>query len=424
MLSWGFRVTGGFMRPDPASVATAGTSVGSTKFDHHPVPRARRYGHREKARWYAPGAIAVDTLGAGLPVLLVFTTSSQPYPLPAALVAAVAWPGVRAVHLRYTQRLLGESRGLVSTLHDWLTLAGLLAVVQVVSGVSPAPAYALAAIASAPVCSAVYRVLMHRDLTARRRAAQAVRRVLVIGEPGAARTRSWSTSPPAPTTRTSWSARSRWAVVAEQRRAGGRPAGRGTRGTPAQDAAAVLDAVAAHRADLVLVAPGARLTGERLRRLSWALHDAGLPLAVCLGADRGGRAADPAGDRRRADPAARRRARAAAARSRRSSPCWTGRAPRSDCCCSLRCSSASPLAIRLGSPARPSTGRRGIGRDGRARSPCGSSARWWWTPTRARRELAGGQRERRARCSRCAATRGSPGWAGCCAAPRWTNCRS
>ncbi|MGH3313529.1 MAG: sugar transferase, partial [Streptomyces sp.] len=152
----------------------------------HPVPPARKYTFGDKARWYTPGAMAVDALGTGVPVFLVFTAGGQPHPVWAALLASAAWLGVQAVHQRYTLRLVGESRGLLSTLHDWLTLAGVLAVVQVVSGVYPAPAYALAAIASAPLLTGAYRALTHRDLTARRRVAQAVRRVLVIGEAGPA----------------------------------------------------------------------------------------------------------------------------------------------------------------------------------------------------------------------------------------------
>ncbi|MYT23901.1 exopolysaccharide biosynthesis polyprenyl glycosylphosphotransferase, partial [Streptomyces sp. SID7760] len=52
---------------------------------------------------------------------------------------------------------------------------------------------------------------------------------------------------------------------------------------PNADSTAVLGAVRSHHADLVLVAPGARITGERLRKVAWALHDAGLELAVFPG---------------------------------------------------------------------------------------------------------------------------------------------
>jgi exopolysaccharide biosynthesis polyprenyl glycosylphosphotransferase len=50
-----------------------------------------------------------------------------------------------------------------------------------------------------------------------------------------------------------------------------------------EDAGVVLGAAREHGAELVLVAPGPRLSAQRLRRLSWSLHDAGLPLAVLPG---------------------------------------------------------------------------------------------------------------------------------------------
>ncbi|NUS17297.1 MAG: sugar transferase, partial [Streptomyces sp.] len=52
---------------------------------------------------------------------------------------------------------------------------------------------------------------------------------------------------------------------------------------PAEDAASVLRAAREAHAELVLVAPGPRLSAERLRRLSWCLHDVGLPVALLPG---------------------------------------------------------------------------------------------------------------------------------------------
>ncbi|WP_103536800.1 exopolysaccharide biosynthesis polyprenyl glycosylphosphotransferase, partial [Streptomyces sp. B188M101] len=46
------------------------------------------------------------------------------------------------------------------------------------------------------------------------------------------------------------------------------------------DVSTVLGGVYAHAADLVLVAPGPQLTGDRLRRLGWGLHDGGVALSV------------------------------------------------------------------------------------------------------------------------------------------------
>lgn len=56
-------------------------------------------------------------------------------------------------------------------------------------------------------------------------------------------------------------------------------------GTPqwSDDGGTVLDAARQLGTDAVLIVPGARLTGERLRQLSWAVQDAGLPLVVVSG---------------------------------------------------------------------------------------------------------------------------------------------
>jgi exopolysaccharide biosynthesis polyprenyl glycosylphosphotransferase len=49
------------------------------------------------------------------------------------------------------------------------------------------------------------------------------------------------------------------------------------------DGTTVVAAARRYAADLVLVVPGSLLTGERLRRLSWAVQDDGLSLAVASG---------------------------------------------------------------------------------------------------------------------------------------------
>jgi exopolysaccharide biosynthesis polyprenyl glycosylphosphotransferase len=54
-------------------------------------------------------------------------------------------------------------------------------------------------------------------------------------------------------------------------------------GTPETDAAAVLGAVDELAADVTFVAVSRPMSGERLRRLSWALHDRGCPLIVLPG---------------------------------------------------------------------------------------------------------------------------------------------
>ncbi|MCB5177887.1 sugar transferase [Streptomyces antimicrobicus] len=237
----------------------------------------------DKARWYLPAAVIADLVGAAVPVALVFEAAQQARPGSCALAAALAWVGVQAVRHRYDRRALGESRGALPVLHDWLILIGVLAVARAATGESTPRLAALGALLPALLITLAVRKLTYRHLSAARREAQAVSRVLVIGEPAAAEDviahLAARTDHP-------------YVVV------GVVPVGPGSLdsgvpvaarldadgpGAPLGDSAAVLAAVRNHRADLVLVAPGARFGGERLRRLSWALHDAGVELAVFPG---------------------------------------------------------------------------------------------------------------------------------------------
>ncbi|MFD7028024.1 sugar transferase [Streptomyces sp. NPDC059917] len=242
---------------------------------------ARRLG--DKARWYLPAALTADLVGAAVPVGLVFEAAEQARPLFCALGAAVAWVAVQALRRRYASRLLGESRGVLPVVHDWLILIGVLAVARVVTDESTPRMAALGALLPALLITVACHKLTYRHLSGARREAQAVSRVLVIGEPGTAEDviahLAARTDHP-------------YVVV------GVVPVGQGSLGSgvpvaarlaaelpdlPGGDAGAVLEAVRSHHADLVLVAPGARMAGERLRRIAWTLHDAGLELAVFPG---------------------------------------------------------------------------------------------------------------------------------------------
>ncbi|MFD6935111.1 sugar transferase [Streptomyces goshikiensis] len=242
---------------------------------------ARRLG--DKARWYLPAAVTADFLGAAVPVGLVFDAAQQVRPVYCAAAAALAWTGVQALRRRYTSRALGESRGVLPVLHDWLILIGVLAVARVVTEESTPRLAALGALLPALLVTVACHKLTYRHLTAARREAQAVSRVLVVGEPAAAEDviahLAARTDHP-------------YVVV------GVVPVGSGAleSGVPVagrlapqmpdaatEDPAAVLGAVRTHHADLVLVAPGARFAGERLRRVAWALHDARMELAVFPG---------------------------------------------------------------------------------------------------------------------------------------------
>ncbi|MFK0258925.1 sugar transferase [Streptomyces sp. NPDC090445] len=241
----------------------------------------RRIG--DKARWYLPAAVSADLLGAGVPVGLVFDAAQQARPGYCAVGAALAWAGVQAVRRRYAARALGESRGVLPVVHDWLILIGVLAVARVVTGESTPRLAALGALLPALLITVACHKLTYRHLSAARREAQAVSRVVVIGEPAAA-----------DSVISHLAARTDHPYVV----VGVVPVGSGpvdsgvpvagrldarASEAPATDATAVLGAVRSHHADLVLVAPGARIAGERLRRIAWALHDAGLELAVFPG---------------------------------------------------------------------------------------------------------------------------------------------
>lgn len=240
----------------------------------------RRRGYGDGAAWYPPVVVAADAVSAGVPAAVTLQAGGQPHPLLCALVAAVAWPAVLAARRRYAADAPG---GGVQVLGDWLVLLGVLAVLRTAFDVATEPSAALAGLAWAPLLTTVGRRVVGRRPVAARREAHTVRRVLVIGEPGtadhvvrhlAARTgHAYAVVGVVPV----GSAKLECGAPVTERLGVLEPAG------PQDDAAAVLRAAREHGAELVLVAPGARLAAERLRRLSWCLHDAGLPVALLPG---------------------------------------------------------------------------------------------------------------------------------------------
>jgi exopolysaccharide biosynthesis polyprenyl glycosylphosphotransferase len=238
----------------------------------------------EKAGWYLPAALLVDAVGAALPVALVLDTAEQSHPLWCSVVAAAAWLSIAALRHRYVTRQLGESGSVAPVVHDWLTLIGVLAVLHVAIDDESSPVAALAALAPCALVTAVRRKLTHRHLLASRREAQAVRRVLVVGEPGAA---DDIVAHLARRTDHEYVAVG-VCLVGEGASASGLPVcarlgGEDAHRSAQEDASAVLGGADALGADMVFVAPGRHMAGERLRRLSWALHDTGRPLAVLPG---------------------------------------------------------------------------------------------------------------------------------------------
>ncbi|GAA3881321.1 exopolysaccharide biosynthesis polyprenyl glycosylphosphotransferase [Streptomyces sedi] len=244
------------------------------------------------ARWYAPTAVATDAAGVFAPVLAVYQLSGQPRPLAAAVVATVCWLTVRSWHRRYRRGRLGESRGLLASFHDWLLLLGLLAGLRAVTGESSQVSAAALALLPAPLVAGATAMALHHHLTGRRHRAEAVRRVLVVGEPEGVDT---------VTARLAAGTDHAYVAVGAVLLGPGHltsgvpplarlPLERGDHSPEVPDlvpvgtdGSGVLGAARRQGADLVLLVPGGRLGGERLRRLCWSVQDSGLALCVASG---------------------------------------------------------------------------------------------------------------------------------------------
>ncbi|MGP4110652.1 exopolysaccharide biosynthesis polyprenyl glycosylphosphotransferase [Streptomyces sp. 4N509B] len=248
--------------------------------------------HGDGSAWYTPLALAADVLGVALPVVAVYSLAGEPRPLTTALVATACWTAVRAGHRRYggRSRGVGEFRGLLATVHDWLVLVGLLAVLRVATGESSRLPSAAFALLPALLVTGLTGWAIHRHLTRQRRRALALRRVMVVGEAAPVE---------AVTARLAARTDHPYVVIGAVPVGGalgtsgvaalGRlPAGSAARESassegPVDDGDAVVAAAREHAADVVFVAPGCDLVGDRLRRLTWAVQDAGLSLVVATG---------------------------------------------------------------------------------------------------------------------------------------------
>ncbi|MFC4505347.1 MULTISPECIES: exopolysaccharide biosynthesis polyprenyl glycosylphosphotransferase [Streptomyces] len=246
---------------------------------------ARRPVHREetRARWYRPVSVCVDLLAAALPVAAAIVEVHEPHPLRLAAAAALLWPLTGFVSRRYTPQAWGDGGGLRAVVRDWLVLVGALATLRVVCGLNSVPAEAFTALIPALVCTGLCQKVIHRHLLAARRHARALRHVLVVGE---------ASTLDAVVAQLAQRTDHEYVIV------GACPVGEDevhsgvplcTRlpleapEAPEADAAAVLGAADELGADLVFVAPGPHLSGERMRRLSWALYDRGRSLMVLPG---------------------------------------------------------------------------------------------------------------------------------------------
>jgi exopolysaccharide biosynthesis polyprenyl glycosylphosphotransferase len=226
--------------------------------------------------------LGVDAVVTGVSVFSVFGMAGQAHPVRSAAAVTLSWIVVQAVRRRYGRGELGESRGALPVLHDWLILIGTLGVLGVATKHTPEPLVSLVALIPSLAAALICRRGVHRHLTGTRRRAQAVDRVLVVGEPGTlddtVRRLASHTDHPCAVV---------GVVELDKGAETGGTAGEGS-GPPDLDADGragrwLVDTARRHRAQLVLLAPGPRLAGDRLRELCWALHDAGLEVALTPG---------------------------------------------------------------------------------------------------------------------------------------------
>lgn len=236
--------------------------------------RSARPGPKHGPGRYLPLVAGFDVVGLGIPAWFVLRTDGQPRALAGAAVAAMVWSGVRAARGRYAARNPGRPAGAVAAAGDWLLLIGLLAVLWTAADTTVDPAAAVVALVPGLLATAALSGARRIPRPGGRRT---VRRVLVVGESaGVERAVRLLSS------------RSDHAYLV----VGVVPVGTASltcdvpvpgrlASEPADDdASTVLGAAFAYEADLALVVPGPQLAEERLRRLSWGLHDGGLALSV------------------------------------------------------------------------------------------------------------------------------------------------
>lgn len=242
--------------------------------------RRRRGG---KPAWYAPAAIAVDAVGAAGPVYTVFRLFGEAHAVWYATAVAVAWVLVRASHTRYAWRALGERGRVRPLLRDGMVLLGVLTMVRAATDEDSPSHLVPSALIMCLAVAGTWQALTHRHLLARRRDGRGVRRALVIGE---------TTALNGLVNRLSRRTDHEFVVVGVCPIGDGAPnliapvAARLAQRLPAQlsdDSEPVLAAVRGLEVDMVFVVSGPTMAAERLRRLSWAVHEDGCPLVVVPG---------------------------------------------------------------------------------------------------------------------------------------------
>lgn len=256
--------------------------AGTAKWDR--APEHDRGGrHTPTERRLLPVALAVDAVGALLPVAALCVTTRQPHPLLTAALAGMSWLAVGASKNRYSRDELGAG-AVLPVFRDWLTMLGVLAVACVGARLDFSVEICVLALLPCLALGVARRKLAHRYLLAIRRRAQALRRVLIVGEAGAV---DVVLAELAHRTDHEYVVVGS-CLVGDEATDSALPVcdrlasdGDAPEGTP--DGDRVLGCAAELGADLVFVAPGRQMSAARVRRLAWALHDGGRNLAILPG---------------------------------------------------------------------------------------------------------------------------------------------
>ncbi|MGW7486129.1 exopolysaccharide biosynthesis polyprenyl glycosylphosphotransferase [Streptomyces sp. NPDC054786] len=257
--------------------------AGTAKLDRAPE---RNEGGRDKPteRWLVHLAWVVDAFGALVPVGVLCAVTRQPQPVLTAVLAGLSWLAVGTSKNRYTRDEVGSGDAVKPALRDWLTMLGVLAVVCVAVRVEVSLKVCVVALLPCLALSVARRRLVHRYLLAIRRRAQALRRVLIVGEAGAV---DVVLAELAHRTDHEYVVVGSCLVGEETTDSAlpvpARLASDGAAPEGALDGETVLRCAAELDADLVFVAPGRQLSAARVRRLAWALHDGGRNLAILPG---------------------------------------------------------------------------------------------------------------------------------------------
>lgn len=261
--------------PRPRTAASRNRTAALEQLWRAPTAQRDPAGRPPTRRKRTPGpalAALTELLGLAGPAWLLLRAGDQPRPVTAAAVAGLVWVGLRGARGRYADRPVAGS-GALGPVGDWLVLIGLLAVLHTAAGSPMDPATAVVAVAPGLLVATAAAGLRRWPRSGRR-----VRRVLLVGEAsGVGRAAELLNS------RTDHDYRLVAAIPVGTARLeldGVQVPGRLGSCPADDDVTTVLGGVYAHAADLVLVAPGPQLTGDRLRRLGWGLHDGGVALSV------------------------------------------------------------------------------------------------------------------------------------------------